>query len=201
MLGHFSRRSIPERKSMNVPAELRSLGPVAPIQRFCPNCGHEVGRRLPATCSECRFQMWNNPIPSAGALVTYNSQLLLVRRAQPPWSMHWDLPGGFCEPGEHPRDTAIREVFEETGLTIEVMGYFGIWMDEYEGRDTLNILFDATWSDPDQRPALAQEIEALRWFSYGSLPGKIAFPRSTGAALMSWHSIRINPHPDPRPTS
>ena len=35
------------------------------------------------------------------------------------------LPGGYCEPGEHPYDAALREAFEEIGVlrsTIEVCG-------------------------------------------------------------------------------
>jgi ADP-ribose pyrophosphatase YjhB (NUDIX family) len=29
------------------------------------------------------------------------------------------LPGGFCEVGEHPAETAVRETREETGLVVE----------------------------------------------------------------------------------
>ncbi len=33
----------------------------------------------------------------------------------------WQFPGGGIEQGEHPHQTAIREVQEETGLTIEIV--------------------------------------------------------------------------------
>ena len=33
---------------------------------------------------------------------------------------HWITPGGGLEPGESLRDCAIREVFEETGLRVEL---------------------------------------------------------------------------------
>ena len=31
---------------------------------------------------------------------------------------HWDIPKGLAEPGETPRETALRETLEETGLRI-----------------------------------------------------------------------------------
>ena len=47
-----------------------------------------------------------------------------------------------------PRDGAVREVFEETGLHITITGLLGMWMDRYREdgttQDTLNIYFTAT---------------------------------------------------------
>lgn len=53
---------------------------------------------------------------SAGVIVFYNDDgkryyLLLKHRRG-----HWDLPKGNIEEGEDPYTTALREVFEETGL-------------------------------------------------------------------------------------
>ena len=36
------------------------------------------------------------------------------------WPGGWTLPGGGVDHGEHPRDTVVREVHEETGLPVEV---------------------------------------------------------------------------------
>jgi 8-oxo-dGTP pyrophosphatase MutT (NUDIX family) len=39
----------------------------------------------------------------------------------------WVMPGGLIEPGEHPADAAVRETWEETGLTIEITGLLGVY--------------------------------------------------------------------------
>ncbi len=36
------------------------------------------------------------------------------------WPGGWTLPGGGVDHGEHPRETVVREVHEETGLVVEV---------------------------------------------------------------------------------
>ncbi|GEL94728.1 NUDIX hydrolase [Cellulomonas composti] len=38
----------------------------------------------------------------------------------------WTLPGGGLEPGEHPDQAVVREVFEETGYHVELDGLLGI---------------------------------------------------------------------------
>ena len=52
----------------------------------------------------------------ADALVRNGAgQVLLVRRAD---DGRWAMPGGWVDPGETPAQAAVREVAEETGLTV-----------------------------------------------------------------------------------
>ncbi|MBX0356941.1 NUDIX hydrolase [Halobacillus sp. Nhm2S1] len=61
----------------------------------------------------------------AGALVfNEKNQLLLQLRTD---SEGWGVPGGFMELEESVQETARREVFEETGLTLNDMELFGIY--------------------------------------------------------------------------
>jgi len=40
----------------------------------------------------------------------------------------WELPGGTVEPGESAEACAVREVYEETGLDVEVDRHVGDWV-------------------------------------------------------------------------
>lgn len=60
------------------------------------------------------------PIVSVGAVVFEGDRVLLVRRAHEPLKGEWSLPGGAVELGETLEAAVAREVFEETGLRIDV---------------------------------------------------------------------------------
>jgi 8-oxo-dGTP diphosphatase len=49
----------------------------------------------------------------------------MIRRADPPHSGKWTLPGGHLEFGETLEDAAIRETEEETGLKVRITGFTG----------------------------------------------------------------------------
>jgi len=53
----------------------------------------------------------------ASIAVFKGRSVLLVKRARPPFAGLWSLPGGKTEGAEAPRETACRELMEETGLT------------------------------------------------------------------------------------
>jgi 8-oxo-dGTP pyrophosphatase MutT (NUDIX family) len=55
-------------------------------------------------------------VTSAGLVVLCEpGEILLGHATSSRW---WDIPKGLCEPGEHPRDAAIRECGEEFGLRV-----------------------------------------------------------------------------------
>ena len=61
------------------------------------------------------------PIVGVGAaIVVSDTSVVLVRRARDPLAGRWSLPGGALELGETLRAAVVREVREETGLTVEV---------------------------------------------------------------------------------
>ena len=62
------------------------------------------------------------PRDSASMAVFKHRKVLLVKRGRPPFAGLWSLPGGKVEDGETPRQTACRELKEETGIEAEVEG-------------------------------------------------------------------------------
>ncbi|MGH1350399.1 MAG: NUDIX hydrolase [Methyloligellaceae bacterium] len=58
----------------------------------------------------------------ASAAVFKDGQVLLIQRAAGAFVGLWSLPGGHVMEEEYPRETAIREVLEETGIEISILG-------------------------------------------------------------------------------
>ncbi len=71
-------------------------------------------------CPSCGFTMYINPAPAAGILVQDGESVLLVQRRFEPFEGLWVMPSGFIEYDEDVRDTAVREVREETGLEVVI---------------------------------------------------------------------------------
>lgn len=53
------------------------------------------------------------PRLASGALFIDRDKILLVRKT---YGNHWDIPGGYVDPGESPASACEREVLEELGL-------------------------------------------------------------------------------------
>lgn len=58
--------------------------------------------------------------------VIYKDKFLLIKRIKPPYTGLWSLPGGKLEIGEHPQQTIVREIREETGLSVTFVSFRGI---------------------------------------------------------------------------
>jgi 8-oxo-dGTP diphosphatase len=59
------------------------------------------------------------PLVGVGAVIVDDGRVLLVRRGTEPMLGKWTLPGGMLEVGESLMAGVVREVREETGLTVE----------------------------------------------------------------------------------
>src|SRR5699024_10944938 len=55
-----------------------------------------------------------------GILHDATGRILLINRAHAPAAGQWSIPGGRAEPGESDHAAVIRELHEETGLTVAV---------------------------------------------------------------------------------
>ena len=62
------------------------------------------------------------PVVGVGVVVLRGDDVLLIRRGEPPRKDRWSIPGGKQERGETVRNTAHREIREETGVEIALIG-------------------------------------------------------------------------------
>ena len=65
--------------------------------------------------------MSDSVIPCVGAVATDpQGRLLMINRGHEPGAGLWSIPGGRIEPGETDAEALVREMLEETSLTVEV---------------------------------------------------------------------------------
>jgi 8-oxo-dGTP diphosphatase len=121
-------------------------------------------------CPACGLVIYDNPAPTASALVVRDGRLMLTRRARPPYEGMWDVPGGFVEPLEHPEQAVRRELLEETGLEVEVGPLIGVFTDVYgeDGVATFNLYYSASVVSGEQRPA--DDVSEIGWFELAEIP-------------------------------
>jgi 8-oxo-dGTP diphosphatase len=64
----------------------------------------------------------DQPIIGVGGIVFNEDEVLLVRRGKEPALGEWSLPGGAVEVGETLEEALHRELLEETGIEVEILG-------------------------------------------------------------------------------
>jgi NAD+ diphosphatase len=100
----------------------------------------------------------------------------------------YSVLAGFAEPGETLEETVAREVFEETGIEVQDIRYFG--SQPWPFPDSLMIGFTARYAGGEIRVD-GEEISDARWFTADQLPkipGKISIARQ----LIDWF---VGKHP------
>ncbi|HEY4105208.1 MAG TPA: NUDIX domain-containing protein [Polyangiaceae bacterium] len=140
-----------------------------PISPYLKKLRAHVGTDLLLTCAV------------AAIIRNERGEVLFLRRAD---NGEWDLPAGALDPGESPAFGLIREVREETGLEVDVVGIIGVFGGEafrvrYPHGDLteyLTVVFEcrvvggSLGGDPG-------ETSELRYFGPNERPAlQVAFP-------------------------
>ncbi|MGF1733799.1 NUDIX hydrolase [Photobacterium satsumensis] len=102
---------------------------------FCSQCGgNEVLMQVPSgdthqrpVCQQCGHVVYQNPTVIAGCIIEHEGKFLLGKRAIEPMMGKWSIPAGFMENGETVEQAAVREVLEETGARVDVLGPYSIF--------------------------------------------------------------------------
>ncbi|MDR1784010.1 MAG: NUDIX domain-containing protein [Dysgonamonadaceae bacterium] len=117
--------------------------------KFCPACGSphfSENNSKSKKCAECGFIYYFNSAAAVAAFITDEQDRLLVAvRAKDPVKGTLDLPGGFVDMTETAEQAIVREINEETGLTVAEPKYIFSLPNDYQyggfAYQTLDIFF------------------------------------------------------------
>ena len=115
----------------------------------------------------------DRPVVGVGVVVLRGSDVLLIRRAEPPRKDRWSIPGGKQERGETVRDAAHREIREETGVEIALIGLVdvvdGISRDATGAAISHYTLIDFAAEWVSGEPVAGDDAAEARWTSLENL--------------------------------
>ena len=112
---------------------------------FCSRCAARLAGRPPTSCAACGYQLFVNPRPTGSVIIVDGDRYLAILRAREPNAGAWDLPGGFCDGFEHPRDAAVREAREELGVEVRLADFVGMYVGSYLFQDEQLPILDCFW--------------------------------------------------------
>lgn len=185
-----------------LPGDTVAMEYIAP--KHCPRCGTAIpnaaGDDRP-TCPACGYVAYADPKVATGVLVSRtrdgdesaNSErpresgppgleLLLVRRNHEPALGRWAFPSGYVDAGEVVEAGAVREVFEETGVTIALDRLVGVYSEA--GNMVVFIAYAGHLVSGEA--AAGDEAFEVGWFSPDALP-ELAFPHDD-QIVADWHA-------------
>ena len=90
-----------------------------------------------------------------------------VMLVHPVYKDYWDIPGGYVEPGESPRNACDREITEELGLHVHVGALLVVdWAPHPDEGDKLLFVFDGGQLSKDQEATIQLQSEELNSYSF-----------------------------------
>ncbi|AKU97333.1 NADH pyrophosphatase [Labilithrix luteola] len=141
----------------------------ATTNRFCGRCGtptERVSGERSMRCPACGLSAYPRIAPAIIVLVRKGDEALLARNARFPGAFFSTL-AGFAEIGESLEQTLAREVFEEVGVQVGNIRYFG--SQPWPFPHSLMIGFTCEWTGGDIRVD-GNEIAEANWFRADALP-------------------------------
>lgn len=131
---------------------------------------------------EMRKLIGKRPLLLCGASVIItdkDGKILMLLRSD---NDCWCLPGGAMDLGENLEDTALREVYEETGLLVKDLELYGIFSGQdlhyvYPHGDEVYIV-DTVYKTSKFTGEIAvnHESRLYKWFDISNLPENITPP-------------------------
>jgi 8-oxo-dGTP diphosphatase len=118
------------------------------------------------------------PTVAVDLVIRHEDTLLLIRRGNDPFAGRWALPGGFVEPDETVEQAAVRELAEETSVSVDESAMRLVGVYSAPGRDprgwAVSVAFAVDLADRTEAEAGDDAAEA-EWVRFDALPGPLAF--------------------------
>lgn len=146
---------------------------------YCGQCGQttESGSNdRSRKCPECSLMFYPRLSPSIIVCINRGEEILLARNAHAGGKFYSTL-AGFVEPGESIEETVHREVFEEVGIRVKNLRYFG--SQSWPFPNSLMLGFHAEYESGDI-VIQEEEIADAQWFHYANLPNRPAMVSISG---------------------
>ncbi len=151
---------------LGVAARAVQIAEWARTHRFCGACATpmaQVARERCYSCPACGNQAYPRISPAMMVLIRKGDKVLLALHTLAKTGRFTPL-AGFLEAGETIEEAVHREVFEEVGLRVHNLQYFG--SQSWPFPHSLMIAFTADYLDGEIRTDPAEILEA-RWFGPG----------------------------------
>lgn len=148
--------------------------------RYCGRCGAPTERlttERARRCPVCGLTSYPRLAPAVITLVERDGKALLARNANFT-SGFYSILAGFVEPGESLEEAVQREIYEEVGIEVTDIRYFG--SQPWPFPHSLMIGFTAQYAAGEITPDPA-EIADAGWFApheFPQIPGKISISRA-----------------------
>lgn len=112
------------------------------------------------------------PRVGVGAVVLDGERVLLARRGRAPSAGKWSIPGGLVDLGERLEAAAVREVEEESGLRIRLLGLCGVIDRVVREQDAVRyhyVIVDYVAECVGGRLEAGSDAAEVRWVAVGDL--------------------------------